>query len=194
MDKYLTMGGYKLNQQQLEQFKEWISTIDSAAFFIERRDDLQLYFMGKLMIEYMETHIDEMDEDKIDNIDNNSICIHNRSWYGEYVYGCMYRYNSPEEVIKMVDILEQGLCKVVNQEDICFITLLSNNIDFLVKNDDGLSISEAKKELIDEEVHRFEKIAEYSHLYNKHVIYVNDGDKFRPKEDIMNEIKRYIGI
>jgi hypothetical protein len=67
-------------------------------------------------------------------------------------------------------------------------------MDFLVRNDDGLSLSDAKKELIEEETRRFEKIYILSTIKNKHIVYVNNGDKFRDKDDIYNEVKKYIGL
>lgn len=114
--------------------------------------------------------------------------IHNRSWYGEYVYGCMYRDNAPEQVVEMIHNIEAVINKIISEEDICYITLLSNNADFLVRNDDGLSISAAKKELIEEETKRFEEIHSLSNIKNKHIVYVNEGIEFRPSEDIFNEV------
>lgn len=128
-----------------------------------------------------------------ENENKESIClIHNRSWYGEYVYGCMYRDNNPEQVKQMINMLEKCLTAVIKPEDLCFITLLSDNADFLVRNDDGLSISNADKGKIIHETQRFEEIYKESIIKNKHIVYVNDGDNFRPKEDIFNEILEYI--
>jgi thymidylate kinase len=120
--------------------------------------------------------------------------IHNRSWYGEYVYGCMYRKNDEKYVKNMIFNLELLLNNNIDENDIVYITLLSDNMDFLVRNDDGLSLSDAKKELIEEETRRFEKIYILSTIKNKHIVYVNNGDKFRDKDDIYNEVKKYIGL
>lgn len=120
--------------------------------------------------------------------------IHNRSWYGEYVYGCMYRKNDPEYVKRMIINLELLLNKNISEDDIVYITLLSDNIDFLVRNDDGLSLSDAKKELIEEETKRFEEIYMLSTIKNKHIVYVNNGTEFRDRDDIYNEVKKYIGL
>lgn len=120
--------------------------------------------------------------------------IHNRSWYGEYVYGCMYRSNNEDRVIKQINFYENYLLSNIPAKDICFITLLSNNSNFLVKNDDGLSISNAKKELIERETNRFKEIFELSNLPNKHIIYVNDGENWRSKQDIISEVLNYIKL
>ena len=66
--------------------------------------------------------------------------------------------------------------------------LLSDNSDFLVKNDDGLSISKANKELIEDETKRFEEIFKFSTIPNKRIIYVNNGEKWRTKEEIIGEV------
>ncbi len=114
--------------------------------------------------------------------------IHNRSWYGEYVYGCMYRGNDEQTVVKDINSFENQLLLNIPSEDIVFITLLSSSVDFLIKNDDGLSISDAKYDLIEQETERFKEIFEKSIISNKHIVYVNNGDKFRSKEDIYDEI------
>ena len=122
-----------------------------------------------------------------ENINNNNeIIIHNRSWYGEYVYGVKYRNNNENEVKK--SILEFENILLSNIDDICLIMLLSNNSDFLVKNDDGLSISKAKKELIEDETKRFEEIFKFSTIPNKRIIYVNNGENWRTKEEIISEV------
>lgn len=122
----------------------------------------------------------------------HDIIFHNRSWYGEYVYGCLYR-NADEDLVKtMILNCEKNLIHNVNPKDIYFIMLLSSSIDFLIRNDDGLSISNAKKELIEKEANRFKEIFDCSIIPNKHIVYVNDGNQFRSKEDIYNEITKIL--
>lgn len=123
---------------------------------------------------------------KENSTSKDEIIIHNRSWYGEYVYGVKYRNNNEDEVKKSILEFENILLDNIN--DVCLIMLLSNNSDFLVKNDDGLSISKAKKELIEDETKRFEEIFKFSTIPNKHIIYVNDGENWRTKEEIINKI------
>ena len=123
---------------------------------------------------------------------NYETIIHNRSWYGEYVYGVKYRNNNEKEVKK--SILEFENIILDSSYDVCLIMLLSNNSDFLVKNDDGLSISKAKKELIEDETKRFEDIFRFSTIPNKRIIYVNEGENWKSKEDIINMIYESIGV
>ena len=123
---------------------------------------------------------------KENSISKDTTIIHNRSWYGEYVYGVKYRNNDENKVKK--SILEFENILLNNIDDVCLIMLLSDNSDFLVKNDDGLSISKAKKELIEDETKRFEDIFKFSTIPNKRIIYVNNGENWRTKEEIIDEV------
>ena len=123
---------------------------------------------------------------KENSTNKDEIIIHNRSWYGEYVYGVKYRNNNDNEVKK--SILEFEKIILNNIDDVCLIMLLSDNSDFLVKNDDGLSISKAKKELIEDETKRFEEIFKFSTIPNKCIVYVNDGENWKTKEEIINKV------
>lgn len=118
--------------------------------------------------------------------------IHNRSWYGEYVYGCLYRDNNPKIVKNMIHTLETILTNTVKEDDLCFITLLADDMDFLSRNEDGLSMSGGKQELIKIETDRFKEIFNDSIIKNKHIVYVNDGSEFRHPDDIYNEVLSYV--
>lgn len=123
---------------------------------------------------------------KENSVSKDTTIIHNRSWYGEYVYGVKYRNNDENEVKKSILEFENILLNNIN--NVCLIMLLSDNSDFLVKNDDGLSISQAKKELIEDETKRFEEIFKFSTIPNKRIIYVNNGENWRTKEEIIGEV------
>ena len=127
---------------------------------------------------------------KENSTSKDATIIHNRSWYGEYVYGVKYRNNDKNEVKK--SILEFEKIILDNIDDVCLVMLLSNNSNFLIKNDDGLSISKAKKELIEDETKRFEEIFKFSTIPNKHIIYVNDGENWKSKDEIINKIYEII--
>lgn len=123
---------------------------------------------------------------KENSTSKDEIIIHNRSWYGEYVYGVKYRNNNENEVKK--SILEFERIILDNIDDVCLIMLLSDNSDFLVNNDDGLSISKANKELIEDETKKFEEIFKFSTIPNKCIVYVNNGENWKTKEEIINKI------
>lgn len=126
------------------------------------------------------------------NVGDTFGLIHNRSWYGEYVYGCMYRENDDKFVKHMIRSLETALINSIKPEDLYFITLLSDNMEFLSRNEDGLSISRGEIDNMYKETERFKDIYNYSLIKNKHVVYVNNGINFRPHDEIYNEILSFI--
>lgn len=113
--------------------------------------------------------------------------IFNRAWYGEYVYGYLYRHADPSRVLVMITNIE---CKL-SDKDTYLITLIADNEQFLVNNDDGLSLSNVDLVKMNTEKERFIKVYNYSR-FKKKLITVNDGDKFRPLEDILAEIEELI--
>lgn len=129
---------------------------------------------------------------KENSISTDKIIIHNRSWYGEYVYGVKYRNNDENEVKRSILEFEKIILDNIN--NVYLIMLLSDNSNFLIKNDDGLSISKAKKELIEDETRRFEEIFKFSTIPNKNIIYVNEGENWKSREDIINTIYESIGV
>lgn len=96
--------------------------------------------------------------------------ILNRSHYGEYVYGKIYRnYEDPDYVLKMEkDIRWRALL-----HDATLITLVNSNFDELIKRDDGNSLSACKRELLSEEYNRFLDVHEQSIIKAKKLIDVN---------------------
>lgn len=118
--------------------------------------------------------------------------IHNRSLYGEYVYGPKYRQESKEEISKLVHNLETGQLRTfILSRDLYFILLTSSDSDLLVMNDDGLSYS-SKKSDIEDEIIAFDEIFNLSQIENKIRIYINDGNHFRPKYDIYRDVISFI--
>lgn len=118
--------------------------------------------------------------------------IHNRSMYGEFVYGPKYRRHMPSDVAEMIYKLETGQLRTfIFSDQLYFILLTSSDIDLLVNNDDGKSISNKKSDIQDE-IHAFDTIFNLSQIENKKRIYVNNGSKFRSKDDIYNEVLNFI--
>jgi hypothetical protein len=116
----------------------------------------------------------------------------NRSFYGEYVYGPKYRNESKQEIEDLILKLEVGQLETfVSLPDIYFVLLTSSDIDLLVNNSDGKSISDAKEDIADE-VSSFEYIFNKSSLPNKKMIYVNKGSSFRDKDSIVDEVIDFI--
>ena len=118
--------------------------------------------------------------------------IHNRSIYGEYVYGPKYRNESNEFVENLIHKLEVGQLKTfILSKDLYFILLTSSSSDLLVKNDDGLSYS-SKKSDIEDELQAFNDVFDKSLIENKKKVYVNNGSSFRDKSDIYKDVIDFI--
>ena len=76
----------------------------------------------------------------IDNAINDGceISILNRAWQGEFVYGCLYRERSDNEVINDIEKLDNTAKKYF---DVYYVQLIADPI-VLKDNEDGLSISQ----------------------------------------------------
>lgn len=122
---------------------------------------------------------------------NIDVVVFNRFYQGEYVYGQMYRDGNPDKIKQMVAICEDYLLKNIGYDDIYYIQLLSTSSKLLKRNDDGKSLSGADVEKMNKEVELFNEIYEFSQL-KKHIIYINDGDDFRTREDILIEFNDFI--
>ena len=125
--------------------------------------------------------------------DNTHVIIMNRSHIGEYVYGVLYRNRSKDEVGEMIIDINKILYSRKDLE-IRYIQLLSNSENLLRNNEDGKSLSNGNAEKILKEAHQFEEIFNLINIDDKckKLIYVNEGDSFRSREDIFNEAWRFI--
>lgn len=118
--------------------------------------------------------------------------IHNRSIYGEYVYGPKYRNESKDYVSDIISKLESGqLNTFIPDDELYLILLTSSGSDLLVNNDDGLSYS-SKKSDIEDEIEAFNEVFNLSSIKNKKRILVNNVCSFRNKDDIYNEVLNFI--
>lgn len=126
------------------------------------------------------------------------LIIFNRAWYGEYVYGTLYRNRQKDDVFNMIDGIEQDIKLFINDnskfytklENAYYVQLINNSTELALKNDDGNSISNDKNNIM-KETSLFYEIFEKSQL-NKKLIVVNDDNKFRDKNDILNEVLDFV--
>lgn len=124
------------------------------------------------------------------------LIIFNRSWYGEYVYGTIYRERDKEDVLKMINCVEQDL-KLFNNakcqtklDGVYYIQLINDSTKLALSNDDGNSISIDENNIL-RETSLFHEIFNKSQIKKKMII-VNDGDKFRDKNEILKEALDFI--
>lgn len=123
---------------------------------------------------------------------NLKAVIHNRSMYGEYVYGNKYRNKSKSYLTKLISNLEVGQLRTfIAERDLYFVLLTCDNADLLVHNDDGNSISNKKSD-IEDEINNFNEIFGLSIIKNKRDVKINIGSEFRSKEDIFSDVLNFI--
>ena len=125
--------------------------------------------------------------------DNTHVIIMNRSHIGEYVYGVLYRNRDNKEVEQMINDINDILY-YREDLDIKYIQLLSNSEQLLKSNEDGKSLSNGNIEKINKEANQFKEIFNNINIKDsdKRLIFVNEGNGFRSREDIFNEAFRFI--
>jgi len=127
-----------------------------------------------------------------DNIQEHvDVIIFNRYYQSEYIYGQLYRNGDPIHIKEFILRLESYLRNNIKDSDLYYIQLMTDSIDLLIENEDGLSLSGGKKEQIEKELDLFKDIYDFSTL-NKKMIYINDGNKFKPQETILKEFNDFI--
>lgn len=129
----------------------------------------------------------------ISKYSKNDAVIFDRSWYGEYAYGTLYRHRSKIIVEKMIESIENRLFfknlfgKTIL--DMYFILLSPNDIDVISKNEK--SLSRGNKELILKENELFNEIFNKSKI-NKTKIYIDSNGKLKQKSEILKEALSFI--
>lgn len=125
----------------------------------------------------------ELVDNIIENKYNSDIIILNRSWYSEYVYGSIYRERDRNYVKNIILRFEEKL----QNFDVSYIQLLSNDVNLLIKNDDGKSLADNNENIMTIEHMYFKEIFDASTIKNKKLIIVNDENgNFKSKKYIAN--------
>lgn len=118
------------------------------------------------------------------------IVIFDRAWYGEYVYGQLYRGRRDEDGIKATITTCEKIISL-DGNDGRLITLYADNTDFLIANEDGKSLSGGDPEKMTKEMALFKEAFDHSSL-DKKMIKVNVSNKFREKQSILSEAISFI--
>lgn len=139
---------------------------------------------------YQNNYFVKIAQDLINHKKNKDVdvVILDRAWYGEYVYGQLYREHDPFDIQVNIKMIESSLNYYFEQTDISFIFLDVDNIDFVISHDDGLSISDASKEKIEKEQKLFNEIFNDSDIKRKKRIVVNNDLDFKPKKEILKSV------
>jgi hypothetical protein len=130
--------------------------------------------------------IRQMEEDEYVYYEN--IVLWNRSHYGEYVYGQMFRGLNPLEIETYISNFDERflLCN-----DDTFFVLLTADPLFFFKQEDGKSLSNNVKQKT-KEIQLFDTVFNKSSIRNKIKIKVNDGQSFVPKQDVLNQVLNFL--
>jgi thymidylate kinase len=116
----------------------------------------------------------------------NDMVIWNRSHLGEVVYGTLYRDYDPESWVYNLESLY-----AFDQNIDIYLILLEGDAEFVVNNDDGKSFS---NDLIQKktEIALFNKAFDKSIIQNKIKVKVNEGNAYRDRAVIREEITSFI--
>jgi hypothetical protein len=136
---------------------------------------------------YFHTMVEDIRRVEQSNL-NVDLVILDRSWIGEYVYGCLYRGNGDDFVKSMISNCYSLLRNAgTGFFPLNFSTILyTASPEFCASNDDGESISEGNVDAIKKEVDRFEEIMESDCVIGKKgIINVENDGNFLPKDDIL---------
>ena len=125
----------------------------------------------------------------VNKVYDTDAIILNRSHYGEYVYGCLYRGISEDDALDIIKEIDNIYLKY--NIDAYYIQLYSSSDTLLMKNDDSKSLSQGNITKIEVEQKRFLEIFDYS-LLNKIKIQINNGEEFRNPNDIYKEAIKFI--
>jgi len=122
--------------------------------------------------------------------DGTNCIIMNRSHYGEYVYGQLYRNRNAPDIISMINEFDSI---ITAREDLTikYIQLLSSSLELRKRYDDNKSLSLMDEQKMELENKYFIDIFNHSKL-DKTLIYVNKGTDFRYKEEIFKEVINFI--
>ena len=126
----------------------------------------------------------------INSYKDSEFVIYNRAWYGEYVYGTIYRNRTKDEVKNMIDSIEKSLLKL--NKDIYYIQFYCDSSKLLHRNDDQKSLSNGDEDSIMIENKLFKEIFEYSKLSNKYLLKVNNGDEFVDMKTLHDKLYDFI--
>ena len=120
--------------------------------------------------------------------ENNDYLIWNRSHIGELVYGRLYRNYNPDIWIYNIESL-YGFDIDKN----IYLILLHTDPNFIIKQDDGKSFTK-KIDMKKREIELFEQAFEKSIIQNKLKITINKGNEYRNKEELKQELFKFVKI
>lgn len=123
-----------------------------------------------------------------EHIGRDGVMFWNRSHLGEFVYGTIYRNSNPESWVWELEKIWE-----FNENPEIYLILLYADPEFVAKKDDGNSYS-AKIEDKTKEISAFLNAFDKSVIKRKLKIKINEGDQYRNKDTIYQEVKQFIKL
>lgn len=122
---------------------------------------------------------------------HDNIIIYDRFYLGEFVYGQMFRnFNRNLIKNKILELEKKNIKLLQNITNIYLITLTADP-EFFMSKEDGKSFSRTLKDKTIE-LKLFHEAMEFSCINNKLFVRVEEDGKFRPKENIINQVIKFI--
>ena len=113
----------------------------------------------------------------------------NRSHYGEYVYGKLYRdYEDPEYIFRLEQRYPRRARMMVEQA--VLIVLVNSDYKTLAAREDGDSLSQGQIDQIIHEHNRFIQVHDMSIIPAPHKIIINAAGK--SKDDVAEEVAEFL--
>lgn len=118
----------------------------------------------------------------------NHVLFWNRAHIGELVYGKIYRDSNPESWVPQ---LEKNYA--LDKDTEAYLIHLTADAEFIASKDDGFSYSNTVEKKA-EEIEAFQNAVNNSKIINKITIKVNDQEQYRDFNEILQEIRSFIGL
>jgi len=141
----------------------------------------EVFYKEMLFVDHIN---DIMDGDEWGYHDN--IVIWNRSHLGEYVYSQMFRGISRKDVATRLKLFEER-----NLSSTQYLVTLTASPKFFLEQEDGESFSQDLDQKT-RELQLFKEAHALSLIENKKLIKVNNGNSYRGREVILNEVLEFI--
>jgi thymidylate kinase len=115
---------------------------------------------------------------------STDVLILDRSWYGEYVYGQIYRNRSANNISSIIRSVEDILINNIDPDDIKLIITNVDDMQFVINHEDGKSLSKLNTDYLKEEFDLFDEIPGISGLTNIIKLQVNKSGSSTDFENI----------
>lgn len=135
---------------------------------------------------------------------SETLCIFDRSWLDEYVYGQIYRNEKPEDIFDMIKFCFRHLTydELAHKVE-PIIVYLDASPEFSIAKDDGKSFT-SNIEQYNEKLYQVTKeynlfmsvldLCESNNFCKTLMVNVQDGDNYRPLDNIIDDISKQLKL